>query len=83
MQALMNAVASVTDNWWDLPMAVWYANMLSGLTTQFLNTSSTGANLIGEWITQLKIRRSSLLRPGACKIHTRWTTGSGPHASHG
>lgn len=53
-QKLLNEVATLTENWWDLPMAVWYANMLSGVTTQYLNTASTGLNAIGEWLTTLR-----------------------------
>jgi hypothetical protein len=59
---LLNYIARMSGRkWWELPMAVWYANALSGPTTHLVNSISNLANLSSN--VAITISRQPLATP--------------------
>lgn len=51
-ERMMNHIASIKGiDWMDVGMSIWYANILSGLSTQILNISANFAETVGEVYT--------------------------------
>jgi hypothetical protein len=78
---LMNEMAKLKPlHWWELPMAFWYAHVLSGTGTHLLNFFSNSMALTGNVIAQTVRHPTSL--PGTLAALGRGTIRGGREAVH-